>query len=336
MDQSIELKQTCFICSGTTVSESIVKQIADRECHCSCLKCHECGTEFDSENTCYVEGDNVYCKPDYLRLFCKQCARCGQLFDFEERAYRVNNLYYHGNCFTCEACQEDIEPNSPFILSHSSLFCSEEHFNLYEAVEVKEEYHSPRTSTSSSSSPFSPPTPSVAKPAPGPKSQKSSPPVRAQEKHTRVRTVLNEQQLSVLRRFYSANPRPDAVMKDQLVELTGLTPRVIRVWFQNKRCKDKKKVLMDQTGGGQGSQCCDANPITPTVSQSSQQEEEGVGGTHEKTSSPELQPVSSDSFIGLASKENQPFSPWSESVDCFPPSSVITPGADKHSPMPLC
>jgi hypothetical protein len=31
-------------------------------------------------------------------------------------------------------------------------------------------------------------------------------------------------------------------MKEQLVEMTGLSPRVIRVWFQNKRCKHNKKV----------------------------------------------------------------------------------------------
>jgi hypothetical protein len=34
--------------------------------------------------------------------------------------------------------------------------------------------------------------------------------------------------------FFNANPRPDALMKEQLVEMTGLSPRVIRVWFQNK------------------------------------------------------------------------------------------------------
>lgn len=33
-------------------------------------------------------------------------------------------------------------------------------------------------------------------------------------------------------------------MKEQLVEMTGLSPRVIRVWFQNKRCKDKKKTIL--------------------------------------------------------------------------------------------
>lgn len=67
------------------------------------------------------------------------------------------------------------------------------------------------------------------------------------EKTTRVRTVLNEKQLHTLRTCYNANPRPDALMKEQLVEMTGLSPRVIRVWFQNKRCKDKKRsILMKQ------------------------------------------------------------------------------------------
>ena len=74
-------------------------------------------------------------------------------------------------------------------------------------------------------------------------------------KPARIRTVLNEKQLHTLRACYGANPRPDALMKEQLVEMTGLNPRVIRVWFQNKRCKDKKKNMlvrpsdMSQSGG---------------------------------------------------------------------------------------
>ena len=66
-------------------------------------------------------------------------------------------------------------------------------------------------------------------------------------KTARARTVLSEKQLNILKTCYSANPRPDALMKEQLVEMTGLSPRVIRVWFQNKRCKDKKRsILMKQ------------------------------------------------------------------------------------------
>lgn len=77
------------------------------------------------------------------------------------------------------------------------------------------------------------------------------------QKTPRIRTVLTEQQLQTLRTVYQTNPRPDALLKEQLCELTGLSPRVIRVWFQNRRCKDKKKALqqaevarMQQTSGG--------------------------------------------------------------------------------------
>ena len=62
----------------------------------------------------------------------------------------------------------------------------------------------------------------------------------ADRKSARARTVLSEKQLNILKTCYSANPRPDALMKEQLTEMTGLSPRVVRVWFQNKRCKDKK------------------------------------------------------------------------------------------------
>ncbi len=61
------------------------------------------------------------------------------------------------------------------------------------------------------------------------------------DKTTRMRTVLNEKQLLTLRTCYGANPRPDALMKERLVDMTQLSPRVIRVWFQNKRMKNERK-----------------------------------------------------------------------------------------------
>ncbi len=63
----------------------------------------------------------------------------------------------------------------------------------------------------------------------------------------RVRTVLTEKQLTLLKNCYNLNPRPDALMKEQLTEMTGLSSRVIRVWFQNKRCKDKKKMCLQKS-----------------------------------------------------------------------------------------
>ncbi|CAF1580621.1 unnamed protein product, partial [Didymodactylos carnosus] len=66
------------------------------------------------------------------------------------------------------------------------------------------------------------------------------------DKQARMRTVLNEKQLHTLKSCYAYNPRPDALLKEQLCDMTGLNSRVIRVWFQNKRCKDKKKNVATQ------------------------------------------------------------------------------------------
>lgn len=47
----------------------------------------------------------------------------------------------------------------------------------------------------------------------------------------RIVTVLNDKQLQILRTAYSQNPRPDALVKEQLVQRTGLDARLIRVWL---------------------------------------------------------------------------------------------------------
>jgi len=71
---------------------------------------------------------------------------------------------------------------------------------------------------------------------------KSKPAAEAKcEKSPRLRTVLNEYQLHVLKTCYAVTSQPDQATKERLERMTGLAARVIRVWFQNKRCKDKKR-----------------------------------------------------------------------------------------------
>ncbi|XP_063817959.1 insulin gene enhancer protein ISL-1 [Pseudophryne corroboree] len=152
---------------------------------------------------------------------------------------RARSKVYHIECFRCVACSRQLIPGDEFALREDGLFCRADH----DVVE--------RASLGASDplSPLHPARPlqmaaepiSARQPALRPHVHKQP------EKTTRVRTVLNEKQLHTLRTCYAANPRPDALMKEQLVEMTGLSPRVIRVWFQNKRCKDKKRsILMKQ------------------------------------------------------------------------------------------
>nr|CAH7722251.1 unnamed protein product [Callosobruchus chinensis] len=57
----------------------------------------------------------------------------------------------------------------------------------------------------------------------------------------RNRTVLTDEQSKVLCEFYKTNPFPDNDDKQKLEQMTGLTKKVISVWFQNRRQRHKKR-----------------------------------------------------------------------------------------------
>ena len=54
------------------------------------------------------------------------------------------------------------------------------------------------------------------------------------------RTTIKAKQLEVLKNVFMATPKPTRLMREQLAKETGLPMRVIQVWFQNKRSKEKR------------------------------------------------------------------------------------------------
>uniref|UniRef100_A0A8C1DJC7 ISL LIM homeobox 2a n=2 Tax=Cyprinus carpio TaxID=7962 RepID=A0A8C1DJC7_CYPCA len=229
----------CVGCGSQIHDQYILRVSPDLEWHAACLKCAECSQYLDETCTCFVRDGKTYCKRDYVRLFRIKCAKCNIGFCSSDLVMRARDNVYHMECFRCSVCSRHLLPGDEFSLRDEELLCRADHGLLMERA--------------SAGSPISPgnihPNRPLHIPEPVPVRQ---PPHRnhvhkQSEKTTRVRTVLNEKQLHTLRTCYNANPRPDALMKEQLVEMTGLSPRVIRVWFQNKRCKDKKRsILMKQ------------------------------------------------------------------------------------------
>lgn len=59
----------------------------------------------------------------------------------------------------------------------------------------------------------------------------------------RNRTIITERQVEILKACYLINAFPDNEQKRQLVEMTGLSRKVVTVWFQNRRQLDKKKQM---------------------------------------------------------------------------------------------
>ncbi|XP_044575023.1 insulin gene enhancer protein ISL-1 [Cotesia glomerata] len=306
----------CVGCGGWIHDQWILRVAPDLEWHAACLKCAECQQFLDERCTCFVRDGKTYCKRDYIRLFGAKCDKCNLLFNKNELVMRAKTKIYHKECFRCSACMRKLETGDQFALRQDGLFCRHDHDMLESgkyctgAVDTAGNENNNNASLTNNNHHLQPNDGSMSDSGSESGSHKAASNTRVPGSHksgggsdgkpTRVRTVLNEKQLHTLRTCYAANPRPDALMKEQLVEMTSLSPRVIRVWFQNKRCKDKKKTI--------------------AMKQQMQQEKDGrklgFGGMH-GIPMVASSPVRHESPIGITPLEVQAYQPPWKSLSDF-------------------
>ncbi|XP_010569397.1 PREDICTED: LIM/homeobox protein Lhx3 [Haliaeetus leucocephalus] len=65
-------------------------------------------------------------------------------------------------------------------------------------------------------------------------------PRRAESTAKRPRTTITAKQLETLKNAYNNSPKPARHVREQLSSETGLDMRVVQVWFQNRRAKEKR------------------------------------------------------------------------------------------------
>ncbi|VIO96283.1 Uncharacterized protein BM_BM12860 [Brugia malayi] len=191
----------------------------------------------------------------------KKCIRCKEYISKTDMVMKIRTLTYHAACFSCSSCEKKLTVGEEFVFREreDDVLCRVDcdATNIEQPSSIKTDIYGREdedgwdgsTLTSldnqmSSTPPLSLRSPKSDEIVTTFNSSKSQMKKNKKDKQsTRVRTVLNEKQLMTLKACYAANARPDAMMKEHLVEMTGLSPRVIRVWFQNKRCKDKKRQI---------------------------------------------------------------------------------------------
>ncbi|KYQ52718.1 LIM/homeobox protein Lhx1 [Trachymyrmex zeteki] len=62
------------------------------------------------------------------------------------------------------------------------------------------------------------------------------------------RTTIKAKQLEILKTAFSSTPKPTRHIREQLAKETGLPMRVIQVWFQNKRSKERRLKQLTSMG----------------------------------------------------------------------------------------
>ncbi|XP_014280284.3 LIM/homeobox protein Lhx5 [Halyomorpha halys] len=64
------------------------------------------------------------------------------------------------------------------------------------------------------------------------------------------RTTIKAKQLEILKTAFAQTPKPTRHIREQLAKETGLPMRVIQVWFQNKRSKERRLKQLTSMGRG--------------------------------------------------------------------------------------
>ncbi|XP_067280732.1 LIM/homeobox protein Lhx2a [Pseudorasbora parva] len=180
---------------------------------------------------------------------------------------RARDLVYHLSCFSCATCDKVLFTGDHFGMRETSVYCRV-HFEMM----LQREYHkdvyysdvSP-VELNSESSTHNEGTPVRKGRARKRKhfdatdhgtynSDVSDMGVDLSErvscqKSKRMRTSFKHHQLRSMQSFFTHNHNPDAKDLKELSQKTGLTKRVLQVWFQNARAKFRRNCLYQESVG---------------------------------------------------------------------------------------
>ncbi|XP_064649177.1 LIM/homeobox protein Lhx9-like isoform X2 [Lineus longissimus] len=259
----------CAGCSGKIVDRYYLLAV-DKQWHTQCLKCSECELRLDADLTCFAKDGHIYCKEDYYRRFAvKTCSRCHRGISSNELVMRAKDSVYHISCFTCASCNKSLTPGEQFGMRDNMVYCRA-HYEL-----IMQGDFMPCLSPSLNG-PVTYYNGVGAVQKGRPRKRKSPEPetclglgLHGQEnldgdmmdrdgyggqapRQKRMRTSFKHHQLRTMKSYFALNHNPDAKDLKQLASKTGLTKRVLQVWFQNARAKYRRNLLRQESGDGRG------------------------------------------------------------------------------------
>ncbi|KAG8441290.1 hypothetical protein GDO86_006864 [Hymenochirus boettgeri] len=209
---------------GSTISDRFLLRVNDRSWHECCVKCAVCLQILSG--SCYYRNRQLYCKEDYEKLFATKCNSCLKTVMPSELIMRVLSHVYHVACFFCCECERRLERGDEFVLKEGQLLCRSDYerekemlsaFNLTPAGSIKSEDEDGSHSHG-----------------------KGSDEGKDTKRSKRPRTILTTHQRRAFKASFEVSSKPCRKVRETLAAETGLTVRVVQVWFQNQRAKMKK------------------------------------------------------------------------------------------------
>ncbi|KAH0615443.1 hypothetical protein JD844_004681 [Phrynosoma platyrhinos] len=130
------------------------------------------------------------------------CAGCNQHI-VDRFILKVLDRHWHSKCLKCHDCQVQLAEKC--FSRGESVYCKEDFFNV-DPVDSEAGFGH----------------------------------IQAESTAKRPRTTITAKQLETLKNAYNNSPKPARHVREQLSSETGLDMRVVQVWFQNRRAKEKR------------------------------------------------------------------------------------------------
>ncbi|KAB0792731.1 hypothetical protein PPYR_14690 [Photinus pyralis] len=209
------------------IRDRYILQVVDNSYHERCLQCYACGDRL--YQTCFVKDSKLFCRIDYDRLYVKKCFGCSERITPEELVMRTCESVFHVRCFACVVCGMRLQKGDHYVFKQGQVLCKPDYEKEVEMLQgySHSEYFCDEII----------PSPRSVDGRRGPK---------------RPRTILTTQQRRAFKASFEVSPKPCRKVREALAKDTGLSIRIVQVWFQNQRAKMKKmkkKAGQEKLGG---------------------------------------------------------------------------------------
>ncbi|CAG5867090.1 unnamed protein product [Menidia menidia] len=170
-----------------------------------------------------------------FRLFSTECSRCVQSIEPTELVMRASGSVFHLRCFCCRVCERPLTRGEEFTLRDGQLLCKRDYQNNLLCTASP---HSHSDSSDEEELKMKSENLLVA--------GKSNSDQRSPGRVKRPRTILTSQQRRAFKASFEVSSKPCRKVRETLAAETGLSVRVVQVWFQNQRAKMKKLARRQQ------------------------------------------------------------------------------------------
>ncbi|XP_026809896.1 LIM homeobox transcription factor 1-beta-like isoform X1 [Rhopalosiphum maidis] len=193
-----------------TIADRYIMRVSGRSYHERCLKCTTCALKLD--RSCFVWNAKLYCRQDYDKCVYRSCGSCGDHIAAGELVMRAGECVFHEQCFVCVVCGIRLCTGDQYVIKHSQLFCRPDYEKEVNMMRDEINRNTGEWSYNHDG-------------RRGPK---------------RPRTILTTQQRRAFKASFELSPKPCRKVREGLAHDTGLSVRIVQVWFQNQRAKMKK------------------------------------------------------------------------------------------------